>query len=105
MTEQEHQEELVILTDEDGNEFEFEIVDVIEVNGNRYAILYPVDEETEEEGYVIMRFEVDEEGEEILVDIEDDEEWEKVVEAWEEIMEAEADELEEEEDDEEDDEQ
>ncbi|HHW99397.1 MAG TPA: DUF1292 domain-containing protein [Firmicutes bacterium] len=89
MTEHEHAEEFVILTDEDGNEYEFEVVDVIEVDGNSYAILYPVDEESEDEGYVIMRFALDEEDEEILVDIEDDEEWEKVVSVWEELIEEE----------------
>ncbi|NLW17918.1 MAG: DUF1292 domain-containing protein [Firmicutes bacterium] len=91
MTEHEHAEEFVILIDEDGNEYEFEVVDVIEVDGNSYAILYPVDDESEDEGYVIMRFAVDEEGEEILVDIEDDQEWEQVVAVWEELLEEEAD--------------
>lgn len=90
MTEHEHAEEFVILTDEDGNEYEFEVIDVIEVDEKSYAILYPVDEESEDEGYVIMRFALDEEDEEILEDIEDDEEWENVVSVWEKLMEDEA---------------
>lgn len=86
MTEHEYAEEFVILTDEDGNEYEFEIVDVIEVDGQRYAILCPADEDVMDEGYVVMRFALAEEDEEILIDIEDDAEWEKVVNFWEELL-------------------
>ncbi|MGI6343814.1 MAG: DUF1292 domain-containing protein [Bacillota bacterium] len=94
-----HFEEFVILTDEDGNEYEFEIVDVIEVEDKRYAVLYPVDD-AEDEGYVIMRFEVDEDGEEMFVDIEDDDEWQRVIDAWEALLEEEEEYEEEDEEDE-----
>ncbi|MBC7338263.1 MAG: DUF1292 domain-containing protein [Firmicutes bacterium] len=76
----------VVLTDEDGKEHEFAIVDVIEVEGKDYAILLPMGEEADEEeegDAVILRIDTDEKGEDVLVDIEDDEEWEKVAEAWE----------------------
>lgn len=77
-------DELIILTDEDGNEHEFSLIDVIEVDDNQYAILLPVEEEEEGEA-VIFRIE-EEDGEDILVDIESDDEFERVVEAWEEIL-------------------
>lgn len=93
----------VVLTDEDGKEHEFAIVDVIEVEGKDYAILLPMGEEVEDEegDAVILRIDTDEKGEDVLVDIEDDAEWEKVAEAWEAMMEEE-DELEFDEEDEDD---
>ena len=86
--------ENVILVDEDGEEHTFVLLDVIEVEGSEYAILEPVDEdgdedkdEDEEAEAVILKITLDENNEEILVDIEDDDEWEKVADYWQEIME------------------
>lgn len=103
----------VVLTDEEGKEREFAIVDVLEVEGKDYAVLLPMDEDTEDEeeegDAVILRIDTDENGEDVLVDIEDDEEWEKVAEAWESLVEEEDfedfDEEDEEEEDEEEDEE
>jgi len=75
-------EETVILTDEDGKEHEFNLIDVITVDGEEYAILQPKDEEDA----IILKFGVDEDGEEILCDIVDDEEWERVADAWQELQ-------------------
>lgn len=77
----EEEHEIVVLTDDEGIDHEFLVVDVMEVTGKSYAILVPNSEE-EGEG-VILRIETDEEGEEYLVDIEDDEEWQRVVAAYE----------------------
>lgn len=76
-------DEVITLIDEEGMEHDFNVVDILEVEGNRYAILTPVEDEEEA---IILRFERDEEGNEILVDIDDDEEWEKVADAWEELV-------------------
>ncbi len=40
----EEMEEVIILTDEDGNELEFEYVDSFDYEGEEYAVLLPVDE-------------------------------------------------------------
>lgn len=83
------EDQLIVLTDEDGKEHEFSVVDMIEVNGKEYAILLPFSDEEElddESEAVILRVDKAEDGEEILVDIEDDEEWEKVADAWEELI-------------------
>jgi len=97
----ETRDEIIVLTDEEGTEFEFQIIDVLEVEGKRYAVLFPLDEDAEDDEALIMRLEQDENGDDILVDIEDDEEWEKVVAEWERILEEEEDEdLEDEDDDE-----
>ncbi|NPV90451.1 MAG: DUF1292 domain-containing protein [Firmicutes bacterium] len=78
-------EELVILVDEDGGEHEFYLVDTMEVEGNRYAILLPSEEDEEDEGEVIiLKIGKDQDGSEVYYEIEDDEEWEKVADAWEE---------------------
>lgn len=71
--------EFYTLTDEDGNENQFELIASCEMNGNVYLALVPVDEDQEElEEYVILKRELDSEGEEILVTIDDDEEFDRV---------------------------
>ncbi len=77
-------DDIVTLVDEDGGEHDFEVIDILEVDGKEYAILLPL-EEGEGEA-VILRIEAGEDGNEVLVDIEDDEEWEKVADAWEEKL-------------------
>ena len=78
------QEEVITLIDEEGTEHDFTVVDIINVDESEYAILLPVEEENDEA--IILKFTNDEEGNELLVDIEDDEEWEKVADAWEETL-------------------
>ncbi len=78
-------EEIITLIDDNGEEKDFTVIDIIEMDGSEYAILLPVDGEEGDEA-IILKFTQDEEGNEILVDIEDDEEWEKVADAWEEMM-------------------
>jgi uncharacterized protein YrzB (UPF0473 family) len=77
-----HEEEVVTLTDAEGKEREFIIVEEMNVSNERYAILVPAD--GEDEDGVIMKIGEDENGE-YLVDIEDDEEWQKVVAAYEKL--------------------
>ncbi len=75
----------VVLTDEEGREHSFEVVDVIEVEGSEYAILTPDEESEDEEDpgeAMIFRIEHGEGDEEMLVEIEDDDEWERVAEAY-----------------------
>ena len=72
----------IVLTDEDGNEQEFEILDSLETDDARYIAFLPVPEEGEEEPdeIVILRVEPDESGEELLATIDDEEELERVYE-------------------------
>jgi uncharacterized protein YrzB (UPF0473 family) len=78
------QDEIITLVDEEGAEHDFTVVDIINVDESEYAILLPVEEENDEA--IILKFTHDEEGNELLVDIEDDDEWEKVADAWEEML-------------------
>ena len=75
---------IVILTDDEGNEHEFEILQILEIDDVEYAILLSLDgEEDEEDEAIILRIGVDDStGEEVLYDIEDDAEWEMVAQAW-----------------------
>lgn len=78
------EENIVTLTDEDGQDHEFEVIDVIKVDESEYAILRPLEEEEDEA--IILKVSLDDDGNEILLDIEDDEEWEKVADAWQESL-------------------
>ena len=66
-----------ILTDEDGKESEFELIGKGEVDGKTYLALIPL-EDNEEGCYVVLRLDKDADGEEVLVSIEDDDEFDKV---------------------------
>ena len=67
-------EEVFTLTDEEGNEKQFELLGSQEIDGNMYLPLVPI-EDNENDEYVILKVEVDENGEEILVTIDDDDEF------------------------------
>lgn len=66
-----------LLTDEDGKESEFEFIGKGEVDGKHYIALIPL-EDNDDGFYVVLRVDVDENGEEVLVSIDDDDEFEKV---------------------------
>ncbi|MBO5099134.1 MAG: DUF1292 domain-containing protein [Clostridia bacterium] len=69
-------ENIVLLTDDEGNEVEFEHIDTIEMNDEMYVLLLPVKEP--DDGVVILKFE-ESDGEEILVGVEDDSEAQAVL--------------------------
>lgn len=68
--------DIYTLTDETGKESEFELIGSCEFEGKTYLALIPVEEGMDE--YVILRLEADEKGEEILVTIDDDDEFDRV---------------------------
>ncbi|NLB51950.1 MAG: DUF1292 domain-containing protein [Syntrophomonadaceae bacterium] len=84
---------ILILVDEEGVEHDFEMLAELEIDDEKYRVLVPFDEEEEmdedEVEVVILKVVLDEEGNELLSDIEDDEEWEKVADAWQELVESE----------------
>lgn len=82
--------DFISVTDEDGNEFELELVDTLEHEGVTYYALFPaveeneetgepvdVDADDEEYGLVIMKA-IEENGEELLSTPDSDEELEKI---------------------------
>lgn len=93
-------DDFLVLLDEEGNEHEFEVIDFLQVNDKDYVILTsPVEEDFEEEG-LELEWDLDDEmensqevvifrivnmGEEnqFLIIVEDEAEWQNVVDAWE----------------------
>lgn len=74
--------DLYTLVDEEGNEQSFELLDVMEIDGMRYFALLPNYDDPEEilgaDGeFVVLRSEIVD-GEEMMVSIDDDEEYERV---------------------------
>ena len=85
----------IVLTDDEGNDHEFLHLDTLELEGSTYFVLMPMsgedtDDEDAEEA-IILKLGKDANGGEMLLDIEDDEEWEKVADAWECLVESEED--------------
>lgn len=78
-------ENTIVLHDEEGEEWAFDVIDIINVNNTDYALLLPLDEYDEEEIFV-FRMEEDGKGEQILVELDDEEELLMVEEAWEKLV-------------------
>ncbi|MEB3328489.1 MAG: DUF1292 domain-containing protein [Candidatus Sericytochromatia bacterium] len=73
----------VTLVDEDGVNFEFQVVDIVEVEGKEYALLLPADaDESEDQEVLVMRLEGD-----AFVTLEDEAEFQLVVKKLEEFTE------------------
>ena len=51
----EEEDTIIVLTDEDGNDVEFEFLDNVEYEGNLYVVMIPV--EDEDAGVVVMLLE------------------------------------------------
>ena len=78
--ENEELDNIITLNDEEGNEVEFEFLDLIEFEGEEYVVLLPV-EETEDAGeVVILQVEDIDTDEESYTSVEDEEILNKVFE-------------------------
>lgn len=71
------------LYDEDGNELKFQVITKIDIEEREYVIVIPEDELDAEEA-IALRIEQDEDGNDILVTVEDEDELEEVSIAYEE---------------------
>ena len=80
MEDNNYEAEIITLTDEDGSEIDFEIIGQYEMNGVVYIALLPVEEE-EKDGstweYIVLKLAKDGD-EEMLVTVDDDDEFEAV---------------------------
>ena len=89
MTEEKNTQENVVndiitLIDEDDNNIDFRLIDVMELEGQKYAVMQPCDfkvggGELAEDEAVILRLDKNEDGEDVFAYIEDDDEWNLVV--------------------------
>ena len=84
MSEDMNNEELdnvIVLNDEEGNEVEFEFLDLIEYEGEEYVVLLPVEESEDAGEVVILKLEdTESEDEESYVSVDDEETLNKVFE-------------------------
>ncbi len=89
----EERDDIVVLLGEDGEEVEFEHLDTIEMDGNEYVILLPLEEQENEEvdEVVILKIEHNEDGEDSFITVDDEEELNKVFEEFKTRMEDEYD--------------
>lgn len=83
--ESEELDNIIVLNDENGEEVPFEFLDLIELDGEEYVVLLPVEEDDEEDPgeVVILKVEdTDSEEEESYVSVEDEEILNKVFETF-----------------------
>ena len=80
-TNNEELDNIIILNDEEGNEAEFEFLDLIEYEGEEYVVLLPVEETDDAGEVVILKLEdTESEEEESYVSVDDEEILNKVFE-------------------------
>lgn len=72
----EEEVQVFTLTDENGVETDFELLMSMDIDGTTYVALVPVDDNEAEE-FTILKFAV-EDGEDILVTIDDDDEFDRI---------------------------
>ena len=79
---EEELDNIIVLNDENGEEVPFEFLDLIELEGEEYVVLLPVEEDEEEAGeVVILKVEdTDSEEEESYVSVDDEDVLNKVFE-------------------------
>ncbi len=78
-------DETIVLYDENGEEQQFELIASLTVEDKDYVVVRPIEDEDSEDGY-ILRVDKDENGEDIFLGVEDDAEFDMVVEAYNELM-------------------
>ncbi|MBE6798822.1 MAG: DUF1292 domain-containing protein [Ruminococcaceae bacterium] len=85
MTE-EYNPDIITLEDDEGKEYTFEVLDRIETEDSRYIALLPVYDDPqkmlEDSGELVILKVVETDGEEAFEDIEDDDEYDMIVDAF-----------------------
>lgn len=75
-----HDDEIIVLEDDNGEEHQFVLGEVLTVDEKDYAVLLPIDEDLEEG--VIFRIDGEDGDQMMLAEIDDDDEWQRVVDAY-----------------------
>ena len=83
---EEYNPDIITLSDENDKEYNFEVLDRIETDDGRYIALLPVYDDPQEliddSGELVILKVVEENGEDIFADIEDDDEYETIADAF-----------------------
>jgi uncharacterized protein YrzB (UPF0473 family) len=93
----ENEREFFTLVDEDGSEIEFEKIGEITLNEKVYFAMIPAEapENAQNDGgfceYVVLRLEKDEDGEDTLVSVDDDDEFDNVADVFDDMFSEEID--------------
>ena len=85
---------IIPLIDEDGNEINFEIIGDAEIDGVVYYAMTPAGAQENNEGiieYVLLKLVKDEEGEEVFVTVDDEDEFDKVADFFDDLFDSEED--------------
>lgn len=86
MENNEYGNDIISLTDEEGNEYSFEILDRLETDTGDYVALLPVyddpQKEIDESGELVIMKIGEEDGEEYFENIDDDDEYDTVADAF-----------------------
>ncbi len=87
-----NEREFFTLTDEEGNEIEFELIGAAELKGTQYYAFIPAEDDPDKEfcEYTILKS-VEEDGEEALVSIDDDAEFDMAADYFDELFASEID--------------
>lgn len=87
---EEYGNDIVTVVDDEGNQHEFEVVDAIETDDGRYVALLPIYRDPTEllndDGELVILTVKEENGEDLLLPIEDDAEFEEIAEIFEERL-------------------
>ena len=83
--------DFVTIIDDEGNEFELELLDTIDYNGESFAAFLPtdMDEDDPDYGLIILSVVNDENGDELFESIDDDDKLQQVYEMFMTVFEAE----------------
>ena len=90
---EEEMTDIFTLTDEDGNEIDFEVIGEYEKDGQRYFAMIPVEDESENDDvceYVILKLSKDGD-EEVLVTVDDDDELDDIADYFDDLFSQEID--------------
>lgn len=87
---EEYGNDLVTVVDDEGNQHQFEVLDAIETDQGRYVALVPVYDNPadliDDDGELVILTVKEENGEDLLLPIEDDDEFEEVAEIFQERL-------------------
>jgi len=92
--ENEEESNIITLTDEDGKEIDFEVIGDAEIDGTVYYAMAPVGAVETNEGiveYVLLKLTEDEDGEEVFVTVDDEDEFDKVADFFDDMFDSEED--------------
>ncbi|MBQ2933391.1 MAG: DUF1292 domain-containing protein [Clostridia bacterium] len=83
---EEYNPDIISLSDDDGKEYQFEVLDAIETDESRYLALLPIYDDPkamlDDSGELVIVKVMEEDGEEYFCDIENDDEYEMVADAF-----------------------